>query len=121
MRTKASFTSIKRPCGVGEINPFLDVVEQFAIALLGFAAVGDVFEHVDGLHLGAGGGVNARSRNQIGAIENVVYEFVESVAVSGRMGRNGRTIRLRKDLRGRACSRQSAGPEQCRQNRPADD
>ena len=39
--------------GCGEENSFLNVVEQLAIAALGFAPVGDVLEHVHGLQLGA--------------------------------------------------------------------
>ena len=49
----------KTPVRRGEEDAFLDGVEQFAIALLGFAPVGDVLENVHGLHLGAGSGVNA--------------------------------------------------------------
>ena len=43
----------KAALGRGEENSFLNVVEEFAIAALGFAAVGDVLEHVHGLPLGA--------------------------------------------------------------------
>src|SRR5208282_2291376 len=39
--------------GRGNVDSLLYVVEQFAITALGFAAVGDVLEHVHGLELGA--------------------------------------------------------------------
>jgi hypothetical protein len=55
--------------GVEHVDPFLNVVEQFAIPAFRFAPVGDVLEHVHGLQLGAAGGVNARGRNQVGAFE----------------------------------------------------
>ena len=43
-----------------EENALLNVVEEFAVAALGFEAVGNVFEDVHGLQLGAAGGVDAR-------------------------------------------------------------
>jgi len=43
------------------VNPLLNIVEQFAIAAFGFTAVGDVLEHMHGLQLGTAGGVNAGS------------------------------------------------------------
>src|ERR1019366_4440966 len=47
--------------GRREENSFLNVVEQFAIAALGFAPVGDVLENMHGLQLCAAGGMYARS------------------------------------------------------------
>src|SRR5258708_6307359 len=41
-----------------EEEPFLNVVEQLAIAALGFAAVGDVLEYMDGLEAFAAGGMH---------------------------------------------------------------
>src|SRR5450631_768657 len=66
--------------GGREENSFLNVIEELAIAALGFAAVGDVLEHVDGLELGAAGGMNARGRNQVGAFEDGMNVFVEPFA-----------------------------------------
>ncbi len=59
-----------------EEKPFLDVVKQFAVTPLGLAAVGDVFQDMNGLRTFVRDPRDARSRNQIGAIEHGMHEFV---------------------------------------------
>ena len=61
-----------------DVNSFLNVVEQFTIAALRFAAVGDVLKDVDGLPLGAAGAVNAGGGNQVSAFEDRMHIFVET-------------------------------------------
>ena len=47
----------KAAVGGGEEQSFLNVVEQFAIALLHFQAIADVLQHMDGLHALVAGAV----------------------------------------------------------------
>ena len=63
----------------GDVDSFLNVVEQFPIPALGFAPISDVLKHVHGLQLGAAGGMNTRGRNQVGALENGMDVFVETL------------------------------------------
>src|SRR5271170_6602152 len=83
IRTSASFTSTKRPSGV-EKYTFLNVVEQFAVAALGLAAVGDVFQHVDGLQALAGGAMHPRSGHDVGAVEHRQHVLVGSGVIVER-------------------------------------
>ena len=45
---------MKRPSGVLKEKSFLNVVEEFAVAALGLAAVGNIFQHMNGLQPFAG-------------------------------------------------------------------
>ena len=60
----------KAAVGGGEEQPFLNVVEQFAVSLFDFQAVADVLQHVDGLHALAAGAVDPRGRNQVSAFQH---------------------------------------------------
>ena len=76
-----------------EKQSFLNVVEQFAIAALGFTAIGDVLQHVDGLKALAAGGVYLRGRNQIGAFQDRVQVFVgERARASAERTRTRRRV-----------------------------
>ena len=59
-----------------EKQSFLNVVEQFAIAAFGFAAVGDVLQNMNGLKAFVAGGMNLRSGDQIGALQRRVQVLV---------------------------------------------
>src|SRR6266404_510660 len=50
--------------GTAKEQPFLNVVEQFAIAALGLAAVSYVLQHMDGLQALTAGSMYLRSRDQ---------------------------------------------------------
>src|SRR5438270_2004916 len=53
-----------------EEDAFLHVIEELAVALLGFAAVSDVFKHVDSLQAFIVRAVNARAGDQIVAVQH---------------------------------------------------
>ena len=78
----------------GEKQSLLNVVEEFAIAALRFAAIGDVFEHMDGLHAFAAGAVNPRSRNQVSALQHRMDVFVRASPVLGKMDRSAEAAPL---------------------------
>ena len=59
-----------------EEQAFLNVVEQFAIATLGLAPVGNIFQHVDGLQAFVRSAMHARGRNQVGPIKHRMRELV---------------------------------------------
>ena len=65
----------------GEVQPFLDVVEQLAIAAFRLAAIGNVLKHVDGLQTLAVGAVNTRSRNQVGAVQHRMDVLVAGIRI----------------------------------------
>ena len=69
----------KSAFGSTEEKSLLNIVEQFAIAALGLAAVGDVFQDVDRLQTFAGDTVNSRSGNQISAVERGMNVFVRVI------------------------------------------
>ena len=79
----------KAAVGRGEEQPFLNVVEQFAVALLHFQAIADVLQHVDGLHALAAGAVYPRGRNQVSAFQHGMDVLV--IALGWWCGRKGRS------------------------------
>ena len=62
--------------GRGEEQSFLNVVEQFPVALLHLKAIADVLQHVDGLHALAAGAVYPRRGDQVSAFQHGVDVFV---------------------------------------------
>src|SRR5581483_5824242 len=76
--------------GRGEEDTFLYVVKELAIALLGFAAISNVFQHVYGLQTFIERTVDARTGNQICALQNrmqVFVRFIFTVAKRTRLWR----------------------------------
>ena|SRR5947209_2422475 len=66
----------KATVGAGEKQAFLDIVEQFPIAPLRLATVGNVLENMNRLQDLALIDVNGRRGDQVGAIENAVDKLV---------------------------------------------
>src|SRR5215813_12518976 len=69
--------------GAAEKQSLLNIVEEFAVAAFGFAAIGDVFEDMDGLQSFTAGGVHLRGGHQEGALQrgvDIVINEIFSVA-----------------------------------------
>ena len=83
----------KAAVGGGEEQPFLNVVEQFAVALFHFQAVADVLQHVNGLHALAAGAVDARGRDQVSAFQHgmdiLIIPFAGAAAERAGASRRG--------------------------------
>ena len=56
----------------------MDIVEEFAIAALELAAVGDVLQHVDGAQIVFREAAQARRGNQIGALVRGLHVFLDA-------------------------------------------
>ena len=77
-----------------EEKSFLNVVEQFAIAALCLAAVGDVLQDMDGLQIFTGGAVNSGSGNQISPVERGMDDIRRRARPwTGKTGTNKASIR----------------------------
>src|SRR5438874_5052890 len=73
-----------------EKETFLDVVEQFPIAALGFATISDVLEYVDSLEAFAAGGVDLGRGDQIRAFQHRMQIFVGECAGAAAEGARAR-------------------------------
>ena len=62
--------------GRGEVETFLDIVEEFPVAPFGLATVGDVFQNVDGFATFGLARVQTGGRNKIGAFEHNLGKFI---------------------------------------------
>ncbi len=72
--------------GRTEEQAFLNIVEELAVAALGFAAVGNIFQHVNGLQSLVRRSMHAGSGDQIGAVEDGMGELVVVSAMERQNG-----------------------------------